>query len=81
MYRLIVSLAFASIASLSAAASPFEAVNGVTVIPLSDGFSVLGDAGLGARGLWCAAADYAARQRGQAARNAFMSAGRSRAAA
>lgn len=42
-----------------AAAQGFKAENGVIVVPHSNGFAVTGDAGLGARGIWCAAADYA----------------------
>lgn len=37
----------------------FTADNGVTVAPSVSGFAVSGDADLGARGIWCGAADYA----------------------
>lgn len=47
-----------------AVAKDFKAANGVIVMPHANGFSVTGDAGLGARGIWCAAADYALRHEG-----------------
>ncbi|KEJ89285.1 hypothetical protein [Sulfitobacter donghicola] len=51
-----------------AAAQSFKATNGVIVRPAGNGFSVTGDGGFGARGIWCAAADYALRN--ERARNA-----------
>lgn len=56
-------LIFASFLSvLSAApvfAEPYRAVNRLFVVPLSaDTFEVIEDRGAGARGIWCAAADY-----------------------
>lgn len=46
-----------------AIAKDFKAANGVIVVPHANGFAVTGDAGLGARGIWCAAADYASRSK------------------
>ena len=42
-----------------AQAQDFRAENRVTVRPGTGEFSVLGDGGFGARGIWCAAADFA----------------------
>lgn len=56
---------FISVCMLSAAfaaplsAQTFRAENRVTVTPETGGFSVLNGGGQGARGMWCAAADYA----------------------
>lgn len=55
-----VALAFAS----PVVAQGFKAQNGVTVVPVAGGFAVQEDAGIGARGMWCAAADYARRVEG-----------------
>ncbi|MGC3936448.1 hypothetical protein ACOTTU_01435 [Roseobacter sp. EG26] len=53
---LLLSLA---VALPSLAAQPFRAVNRLFVYPLSaDTFEVIEDRGVGARGIWCAAADY-----------------------
>ena len=46
-------------AALPAEAQSFRAENRVAVVPAPGGFDVQGDAGFGARGMWCAAADYA----------------------
>ncbi|WP_299411774.1 hypothetical protein [uncultured Sulfitobacter sp.] len=63
--RLIVQCAaFAAVMAGPAQAATFKAENGVRVVPVSGGFSVTGDAGLGARGMWCAAADYARSRAG-----------------
>lgn len=53
----LVTVSFA----LPATAETFKAKNRVEVKPVAGGFEVLGDAGFGARGMWCAAADYARR--------------------
>ena len=50
----------------AAEAAPFRAENRVTVTSAELGFDVRGDAGFGARGMWCAAADYARRALGVA---------------
>ncbi len=50
-----------------AAAKDFVAANRVVVVPHAKGFAVTGDAGLGARGIWCAAADYARTREGATA--------------
>ncbi|MEM1073236.1 MAG: hypothetical protein AAF665_17925 [Pseudomonadota bacterium] len=54
-------IAMCSIAiAVPAAAAAFRAVNWLYVVPVSqDSFEVLEDRGQGARGMWCAAADYA----------------------
>lgn len=46
------------------AAEGFRAVNHVVVTAVPGGFDVAGGGGFGARGMWCAAADYAKRVRG-----------------
>ena len=58
-YQLIAGLALCL--ATTAEAQAFRAENGVRVTPAAGGFEVLGDAGWGARGRWCAAADYAQR--------------------
>ncbi|KIN73168.1 hypothetical protein [Sulfitobacter guttiformis] len=45
-------------------AQEFTARNGVTVAAVGKGFNVTGDAGIGARGVWCGAADYARSVKG-----------------
>ncbi len=60
----ITHIAGALALGLAAPAGAFEAVNGVSVEPAATSFEVIGDAGLGARGVWCAAADYAQRSAG-----------------
>ncbi|MEQ6248496.1 hypothetical protein ABMC89_06365 [Sulfitobacter sp. HNIBRBA3233] len=54
-------LALASFVSLAAqaVAQTHTAAPGVEVAPVESGFAVLSDGGLGARGYWCGAADYA----------------------
>lgn len=59
MSRLLICGAIALMGAGPSAAQEFIAQNGVQVVPVSGGFSVQGDAGVGARGMWCAAADYA----------------------
>lgn len=54
----------AALMATQANAATFRAENGVIVVPVPNGFSVTGDAGLGARGMWCAAADYARSREG-----------------
>ena len=58
MYRILVVALAASVA-LPAAAQTFQAENSVTVTPVSGGFEIANGGGYGARGMWCAAADYA----------------------
>ena len=48
----------------AAVAQEFRAENDVKVTAVSSGFSVTSDGGYGARGMWCAAADYARDVRG-----------------
>lgn len=50
-------LAFAG--ATAATAQDFRAENRVTVTPVEGGFQIADGAGFGARGMWCAAADYA----------------------
>ena len=57
--RTIVLLLFTCLLSTPVTAQTFRAENGVYVQPAANGFDVLGDGGYGARGMWCAAADYA----------------------
>lgn len=61
MKRALILLAAGLLATTTAHAQTFRADNRVTVIGVPGGFEVLGDAGHGARGMWCAAADYARR--------------------
>jgi len=62
MYKVIMSAALTLGVALPVQA--FQAENRVTVNPVSNGFSVTGDAGYGARDIWCAAADYARSEAG-----------------
>lgn len=64
MKRFSVCGAVALMAAAPLAAQTFTAQNGVIVVPVADGFSVQDGGGLGARGMWCAAADYARRVEG-----------------
>ncbi|WP_298857675.1 hypothetical protein [uncultured Sulfitobacter sp.] len=64
MRRLLICGAIALLGAGPLAAQSFKAQNGVTVVPVAGGFLVQGDAGVGARGMWCAAADYARRVEG-----------------
>lgn len=59
MKRLLICGAVALLGAGPVAAQSFKAQNGVVVVPVTGGFLVEGGAGLGARGMWCAAADYA----------------------
>ena len=53
-------VAILSTMPMAAVAQPFTAVNRLQVISLSGtAFEVIEDHGEGARGLWCAAAEYA----------------------
>ncbi|MCX7560858.1 hypothetical protein OS190_14875 [Sulfitobacter sp. F26204] len=47
-----------------ASAMEFRAENDVAVRAVTGGFEVMSDGGYGARGMWCAAADYARKARG-----------------
>jgi hypothetical protein len=59
MLRLISFAMLSTALTLAPAAQAFEADNGVGVDAAQGGILVTGDAGQGARGMWCAAADYA----------------------
>lgn len=59
MRCLVLGMAMVAGMAMSVQAQAFQAENGVNVKPAGNGFLVTGDAGLGARGIWCAAADYA----------------------
>ena len=53
-------LAFAAaFLAVPVSAQAFKAENRVIVLPVPGGFAVKSDGGFGARGMWCAAADYA----------------------
>ncbi len=52
-------LAVLAITASSATAQAFRAENRVMVTAAPGGFDVAGGGGFGARGMWCAAADYA----------------------
>lgn len=61
---LITALALATLPAVLSAQS-FRAVNHLDVVPLKGGtFEVIQSHGEGARGIWCAAADYAERNLG-----------------
>ena len=55
----LLALSFAVLGALPASAQDFRAVNRVDVTPVDGGFQTADGAGFGARGMWCAAADYA----------------------
>lgn len=59
MRNLIQASAVVALTCSPVLAQEFRADNDVLVTPVAGGFSVASDAGLGARGYWCAAADYA----------------------
>ncbi|MEH6521706.1 hypothetical protein [Sulfitobacter sp.] len=58
MSKVSTAIVIAFMMATPAVAKDFKAVNGIVVVPHAKGFAVTGDAGLGARGIWCAAADY-----------------------
>jgi len=62
MYKVVIGAALALGMALPAHA--FQAENRVTVNAVSNGFEVTGDAGYGARDIWCAAADFARSEAG-----------------
>lgn len=64
MMRLLTTVIAAMALAAPAMAQTFRAENRVKVAPVDGGFEVLGDAGFGARGMWCAAADYARSELG-----------------
>ena len=77
MRKLYVGAVAAVLLAGAASAQTFKAENGVLVNPIANGFSVTGDAGLGARGIWCAAADYARRHVGaRSAQRLYIAEGR-----
>ncbi|MFK7835368.1 MAG: hypothetical protein AB8B60_04045 [Sulfitobacter sp.] len=54
------ALTFAVLLSFASVGHAFEAINRLQVVPLgAQGFEVIEARGDGARGMWCAAADYA----------------------
>lgn len=59
MQKLVTLLAAACICATPALAQSFRAENRVTVTSVPGGFEVANGGGFGARGMWCAAADYA----------------------
>lgn len=62
----LIPIALAAIIGGAAAAQAFEAQNRLLVVPLgSRDFEVIEARGEGARGIWCAAADYAKRALGR----------------
>lgn len=66
MRLLILVTAIVALPMVSLAQS-YQAVNRLAVVPLEgNGFEVIEDRGEGARGIWCAAADFAIEQRGAA---------------
>jgi len=62
--RILLITAVAALAASPLAAKTFTAENGIQVVPARAGFTVQGDAGSGARHIWCAAGDYASRRAG-----------------
>ncbi|MCX7566426.1 hypothetical protein OS189_08735 [Sulfitobacter sp. F26169L] len=77
MRGFIAGLSFMALMAGPVAAQGFKAENGVIVLPVAGGFSVTGDAGLGARGMWCAAADYARKREGaRASQRLYIAQGR-----
>ncbi len=59
-----VTSALLGVLALPATAQSFRAENRVTVTPVTGGFEAFEGGGMGARSLWCAAADYAKEVRG-----------------
>lgn len=59
MLRLFSACALTAALAAPLGAQTFHAKNGVTATPDAGVFSVANGGGLGARGMWCAAADYA----------------------
>ena len=56
--RILLTAMLAAILASPLAAQTFRAEGGITVTPVPGGFSVPDGGGMGARGMWCAAADY-----------------------
>jgi hypothetical protein len=72
------ALIVALTAAFPASAQVFRAENRVDVSPVAGGFLVSNDAAEGARGMWCAAADYASRALGASEeQRLFIAQGRS----
>lgn len=59
MVKFATALFLALAGATAASAQDFRAENRVTVTPVDGGFQIADGAGFGARGMWCAAADYA----------------------
>lgn len=75
--RFLVCGVVALLGATPAFAQNFTAENGVDVVQTGNGFAVTGDAGIGARGMWCAAADYARSVKGaRSAQRLFIQEGR-----
>ncbi|MDF1726999.1 MAG: hypothetical protein P1U53_04525 [Sulfitobacter sp.] len=65
MKRLLL-IALASVLAAPLSAQVYRAPGKIDVTPVPGGFAVEDGGGMGARGVWCAAADYAARELGVA---------------
>lgn len=60
MRALFIIFCIFSLTPMAFAAQPYRSVNWLIVVPINaDTFEVLESRGAGARGIWCAAADYA----------------------
>ncbi|MEW9919444.1 hypothetical protein AB2B41_07510 [Marimonas sp. MJW-29] len=59
MRRLLISALSGVLLAGPLQAQTFRAENGVIVTPVAGGFEISSGGGQGARGMWCAAADYA----------------------
>lgn len=76
MRNLVIAAALVLAVPVSAGANTFRAVNYLTVVPLGNTtFEVIEERGAGARGIWCAAAEYAERRLGARGRM-YISEGR-----
>lgn len=67
MKAFLTALGLAAFLALPATAQSYRAQGDITVTPVPGGFRVADGGGMGARGMWCAAADYAQRVSGGAA--------------
>jgi len=65
MRPIMIIAALAALLPVAASANSFKAYNNLAVVPLSgSAYEVIISRGEGARGVWCAAADYAVRRLG-----------------
>jgi len=55
----LIAFALVALIAVPASAQTFRAENQVDVVPTAGGFAVQNGGGFGARGMWCAAADFA----------------------